>query len=62
MSTGATPLYVACAKGHTDIVRTLIAGGAGVNISNSEGITPLFIAAWNGHTTIFRALVDAGAR
>ena len=31
-----TSLYVACQKGHLDVVQTLLGAGAGVNISRSK--------------------------
>ncbi len=48
-------------SGHTDIVRALIAAGAGVNIEDQVGTTPLHWASYHGHTDIVRALIAAEA-
>jgi len=32
MQDGSTPLYVSCAKGHTEVVGTLVKGGADPNL------------------------------
>ena len=43
-----------------DIIRALIAGGAGVNIVDNSGETPLHYANALGHTDIVLALHEAG--
>ncbi len=59
--------------GHTDIVRfliaagagvivrSLIAAGAGVNFADARGRTPLDVAIRNSHESIISALIEAGA-
>jgi|WetSurMetagenome_2_1015567.scaffolds.fasta_scaffold32982_3 ankyrin repeat protein len=47
---GATPLHLAAASGHKDIVELLLAHGADVNaIDGDDGWTPLHWAANGGH-------------
>ena len=59
---GNTPLIIATWRGHTEIVRDLIAGGADVNaLEHIYGGPPLIIAAWRGNTGIVQALIKAGA-
>ena len=50
-SDGATPLRMACWKGHTEVVRLLVnEGGADVNKATTDehGITPLHMAREKG--------------
>lgn len=56
---GGTPLHIAAAKGHREIVDALIAAGADVN--PAEIVPPLAHAVGNGHTEIVLALLRAGA-
>jgi len=59
---GATPLFVACWKGHTGIARVLLdEGGATVDQADKDGATPLFVACQNGHTETASVLLDSGA-
>ena len=50
---GKTPLYVAAARGHKTIVRTLFAAGA-------DAGAPLFIAAGKGYPQMVQLLLDVG--
>ena len=55
----ATPLLVACLKGHTEIVKALLdINNIEVNKTNKEGETPLLVACLKGHTEIVKALLD----
>ena len=45
---GATPLFLAAARGHVDAVRALVAGGADPFITTDEGTAPLQVATWGG--------------
>ena len=58
---GWTPLYIASADCHVDVVRALIDAGADVNKSNNDGWTPLQMASEYGYADVVRALIDAGA-
>ncbi|XP_054933447.1 osteoclast-stimulating factor 1-like isoform X2 [Dermacentor andersoni] len=42
---GDTPLHSSAWKGHSDIVRMLLAAGANKNVKNKEGRTPLELAS-----------------
>jgi len=68
-----TPLLYATRHGHLDIVRTLIAHGADIELADGNGITPLINAIVNAssvrispdgktdHLAIANVLLDAGA-
>ncbi|MGE3146247.1 MAG: ankyrin repeat domain-containing protein, partial [Pseudorhodoplanes sp.] len=49
-------------KAHTEIVRLLVQGGAGVNIADRDGVTPLGHARRLGYAGMVRILSEAGAR
>ena len=56
---GATPLFAACVKGHTDIV-TLLLAHAGIDANQARtdvGATPLLVACVTGHTEIVTLLL-----
>jgi ankyrin repeat protein len=58
---GATPVYVACCRGHTAILHTLITHGASVHTPNEQGVTPVHIASHEGHTAVLHLLFRKGA-
>ena len=72
---GATPLFLAAARGHADIVRALLAGGADASLATDAGTAPLHVATWGGDPyfrdwtdeeetnllDVTRLLVDLGA-
>jgi len=57
----STSLIWAAMRGHTEVVRCLIDGGANVNIARSDNATAIVLAAQEGHEAIVRALLEAGA-
>ncbi len=52
---------MACANGHTDIVKYLLGRKAGVNSTNKSKNTPLHWAALNGRREIIEILLEAKA-
>ena len=58
---GATPLHMACQKGHKDIAKMLLDKQADINIQSVQGATPLFIACHQGHKDIVKMLLDKQA-
>jgi len=60
-SVGCTPLWVACWKGWTAIVRFLLDHNADLDIAKNNGATPLYIASELGNVEIVQILVDSGA-
>ena len=56
----ATPLYVACLNGHSEIVTKLLAANADVNKPKTDGsgATPLMIACQEGHTDVVTKLLE----
>ena len=56
-----TPLHLACAHGHREVVQTLIRHKADINFVNEHGNTPLHYACFWGYTDIAEDLIDAGA-
>ena len=41
---GATPLYIACDKGHVDAARLVLDNGAEIDRAMEDGRTPLYVA------------------
>lgn len=58
---GSTPLHVASAMGHLEVVQTLLAAGANAKEVNERGICGLHTATGYGSLDIVKALLDAGA-
>jgi ankyrin repeat protein len=56
-----TPLLLACARGHYDVAKLLIADGAEVMARDSGGETPLHKAAAEGHLGVIKLLLEKGA-
>ena len=58
---GNTPLHLAAAKGHVDVVRALerMSGSWTLDLGaeNNKGFTPLQLAAYNGHTDMVMKLL-----
>ncbi len=54
-------LIEAAKKGQTERVKSLLAGGADVDVSDNSGTTALMHASAEGHTQLVEALLDAGA-
>ncbi len=46
---GATPLCLAAAAGHVDVVAAFLRAGASAGLADAEGNTPLMHAVRNGH-------------
>lgn len=57
-----TPIHIAVAGGHLDVVRYLLDQGVPVDVGDNEGTTPLGGAVIHGHTEIAQLLIDRGAR
>jgi ankyrin repeat protein/endonuclease YncB( thermonuclease family) len=58
---GLTPLHVASAGGHKDVVRVFLAMEADPSIRDQGGFTCLHAAARNGHLDVVKLLVEFGA-
>lgn len=60
----STALSLACQKGHTDIVRELLAAGCDCNKTSSLGtntdVSALHLASQNGHVDIVKLLLERG--
>ncbi|MDJ0565930.1 MAG: ankyrin repeat domain-containing protein, partial [Microcystis sp. M49629_WE12] len=59
---GLSPLMLAAALNHSQILAQLIAASANVNQVNQDGTPALMIATYKGHTAIAEQLLTAGAR
>ena len=60
--TGRSPLTMAAANGHAEIVRLMVERGAPVNVRDLNGETPLMAAQNNGHEEVVRVLRELGAQ
>ena len=57
-SSGSTPLVLGSSKGHQNVVRALLGGGANTLAVDSSGATSLHRAAGNGHVAILDMLIS----
>ena len=58
---GVTPLSLACANGHVDLIRLLLDAGADPNSAGSTGETVLMSAVRSGNLDAVKLLLDRGA-
>ncbi|XP_078658640.1 ankyrin repeat domain-containing protein 17-like isoform X7 [Branchiostoma floridae x Branchiostoma belcheri] len=56
-----TALTLACAGGHEDLVRELMARAANLEHRDKKGFTPLILAATAGHSSVVEVLLDNAA-
>ena len=56
-----TPMYIAAANGHTELVEVLLDHGADVNIPDNSGMLPMHAASEGGHAGAVKILLAAGA-
>ncbi|XP_039593324.1 transient receptor potential cation channel, subfamily N, member 1 isoform X2 [Polypterus senegalus] len=52
----SSPLHLAAAGGHTDVVKVLLEAGASASEENAEGMTAVHLAAKYGHINVLDAL------
>ncbi|KAH6936882.1 hypothetical protein HPB50_024045 [Hyalomma asiaticum] len=55
-TTDSTPLHLASAGGHANVVKMLLQAGADAKEENADGDTALHLAAKNGHVAVARVL------
>uniref|UniRef100_A0A3P8Z511 Ion transport domain-containing protein n=1 Tax=Esox lucius TaxID=8010 RepID=A0A3P8Z511_ESOLU len=58
-TTGSSPLHLASAGGHTEVVRVLLDAGASAADEDREGMSAVHLAARNGHTHILEVLKES---
>jgi len=58
---GFTPLQLAVQTNQVDIIKSLIAAGADLDMRTIDGVSPLMIAIRGGHTDTARMLLASGA-
>jgi ankyrin repeat protein len=58
---GFTPLHLACASGHSEVVMALIHAGAALEARTEHDTTPLMVAAQSGEVDVVKVLLRAGA-
>jgi ankyrin repeat protein len=59
---GSSPLILAAAKGHPEVVRLLLDRGAHINATDHTGWTPLHAAIYGGHAEVVQLLLERGAQ
>ena len=60
---GQSPLFVASAMGHLEVVRALLSAGALVDLDTTDfSSSPLYVASRGGHVEVVRTLLSAGAQ
>ncbi|XP_043543760.1 transient receptor potential cation channel, subfamily N, member 1 [Chiloscyllium plagiosum] len=52
----STPLHLAAAGGHAEVVKVLLEAGASATDENAEGMNTIHLAAKNGHINVLEAL------
>lgn len=57
----ATPFFLACDIGRTDVINLFISWGSDVNVPRSDGCSPLWMAVHGNREEIVRILVEHGA-
>ena len=58
---GLSLLHLAAFRGHTEVVRFLLARGLKASVQDPSGLTPLMGAAYFGHKEVASLLLDHGA-
>lgn len=57
-NSGWTPLHYACLEGHSEVLATLIEGGAQVDQTDNDSRAPLLLAAQEGHCQLVLDLLQ----
>ena len=60
-NTGFSPLIIASAHGHLELVRQLVESGAEMEMEHPQSVTPLMYAAAGGFPEIVQLLIDSNA-
>ena len=60
-SDNLTPLHMASLRGHEEVARTLLDGGADVAAQDEGGRTPLHVASFEGNLQVVRVLLEHSA-
>lgn len=58
---GSTPIFVAAAEGHVDVMKWLMQQGSPIDIPCESGETPLFVASQYGQLKAVTWLIENGA-
>merc|ERR1712034_170401 len=58
MPNGATPVWMAAVRGHSDIVKILARAKVDLNRADLDGRTPVLIAVYAGHIEIVKFLAE----